>query len=1152
MKKKMNIGLDIGVASVGWSIIDEDNNLINYGSRLFNDAASAKDGSLKNLTRREKRSARRRLWRKRNRTLDFVSLLFEYDFINSDNIEQFYDIINEGIKDDNNATIPTILIKNKGLKEKLSTNELIVALFHYLHNRGYFYITEEDLKEKENKINNDTAISKFPTEIQIENLNRLGFYKGLDANSDFSNAKWLQELNHFFEIQNVNKEFEEKFKKLFSRIRDFSDGPGNSKTVSPFGVWGYEDKKIVRKYDNLWDKTVGKCTIYPDKLRGGKNSPIAEMFNLLNDLNNIIFFNDKNNKMNYEMKKYLFDEISNSFASKPKKSITTKLIQDVYYAIKKEKIIFENDASGYRFDNDDEKKKPLFTKIDNMVNISVWLIKNKLVNKIDLTNIDDLKKVNSVFEILAKSADVQKRIELIINEYKVNQESAQELVKNVKSVMQTHSLSYDAMLEYIPYGIKYINPETNQEQSINQMVYFNELINNPNTKTYRNENNTPKKYVPTNVMDEEVLSPTVKRAFRQTLAVLNKIIKFYSKEYELNNICIELAREKNSADERKRIEKNQTSNKKELEDIAKLNNYSFDKLKEKNSITKLKLKLLHEQNYLDIYDGQPINFEDVINNPGNYQEEHIIPYSISYVDARYNKVLTKRINNQNKGNQTPYQWMDGQQYKEFKERVTKLFSEKKISKQKFLFLTYEQDPKEDFLGFIEKNLVDTRYASRAILNTLQDFFKDNNDIYPNAKLKVINGSITEYARRNLFYSKFNEMHAERKGIMKDRDMYEHHAVDATIIAFLGSNAKINSLTKAFKEKERFEKRINKAKNQVINHETGEIIEFNEFIPTEKQMSSPSYKLSYQIEKMKPKFSRPIYKKNNIGLSNETIYSIRWTNPEKTVGNKIVKINLLDKKEDYAYLFSDDKFEEKELNNLLSYKEDQKLFNLLKTIWKENQNTDNDKNLTKNPFLNYMLKNSELFNVDKKEIKKLIYIDENNNKKFVSSLRVLGDEKTDENILVLNSHKSKKDNRGKAFKESLNALNVRVYKDEKNNYKLVPINAKVLTSKKGKLVVDEDRIENILKKKNINNKNYIEINSGKALLNESNQLFYFVGGGNFLQNMLEIKPVFCETSLFFPRERMQISTSTIANNYKLCEVDELGNIYNIKSFDEYFN
>ena len=57
---KYTIGLDIGIASVGWAVINNDKSRIeNLGVRVFKKAEEA-DGKSLNLARREARGTRRR------------------------------------------------------------------------------------------------------------------------------------------------------------------------------------------------------------------------------------------------------------------------------------------------------------------------------------------------------------------------------------------------------------------------------------------------------------------------------------------------------------------------------------------------------------------------------------------------------------------------------------------------------------------------------------------------------------------------------------------------------------------------------------------------------------------------------------------------------------------------------------------------------------------------------------------------------------------------------------------------------------------------------------------------------------------------------------------------------------------------------------
>lgn len=69
---KYGIGLDIGIASVGFAVLaldaeEEPCGIIRLGSRIFDAAEVPKTGASLALPRREARSARRRLRRRRHR-----------------------------------------------------------------------------------------------------------------------------------------------------------------------------------------------------------------------------------------------------------------------------------------------------------------------------------------------------------------------------------------------------------------------------------------------------------------------------------------------------------------------------------------------------------------------------------------------------------------------------------------------------------------------------------------------------------------------------------------------------------------------------------------------------------------------------------------------------------------------------------------------------------------------------------------------------------------------------------------------------------------------------------------------------------------------------------------------------------------------------
>lgn len=1093
MKKKINIGFDIGTTSVGWSIIDEDNNIINMGVRLFEDPANPKDGTLANAKRRSARSARRGISRTRTRKNALTKFLINQKWVSD--AEELSNLINIDINEFNVAN--PVELKVKALSEKVSKEALIFILFHYIHHRGFFFITEEMLKNESIWAENDS----YPSVELLEFYKTNKYYKGASINENFSSRRYSREITKLLETQGVDKNFIEEYLKIFNSIRDFSQGPGSEKSPTKYGMYYSKNGEVVKKEGNsLWDSTVGKC-IYTQKNRGLKNSPIAELFNLLNDINNISIASNSKRKLTNEEKDIIFESLTEPFKSDKKNiHISLKLLEKLLDVKKRELII-----SGYKIDSD---KKALFTKLDNYFVIIKFLKENKIWTKdINLFDMELINKSNDLFCELAKFNDALKRKEYLINEFNISDEKALELTKSVKNLTQTHSLSYEAMLNFI---------RNCKNDEMNSMQFFSKVYGPLVNNKFAN-----KKYIPEGIYDDEIISPTVRRAFNQNIKVMNKIIKFYMKDYDLNNITFELARDKNSAEEREKIRKSQKENSNDVKLILEEYGNGKADLSDKK-LPREKLKLWKEQGFIDIYDGQRIEFEDVLNS-NQYEIEHIIPFSISNMNARHNKVLTKRCLNQEKGDNTPYQWLSAKgKFEKFKSRVEKLI----VNERKRENLLYMDDPIANMRGFIERNLVDTRYASRVVMNTFQDFFSQNSEAYPNVKIKVINGSITAYARRNMF------------GVYKRREEYEHHAIDATIVNYLGSSANMNKLLNRSKEREEnllnfydYSKTTNdKEKYSIVNNHTGEVIDLHSTYKTDDNVVKIKNQIIDYKDNNKVKFSRQLRTRNNVQLSNETIYSFKWTDKNKTIGNIITKYDLLcnDWKKQLIPLFLEGSTDTEKLENLLVFKLDSNLYAKLKIIF--NQFYSEEKN---NPFIQYM---------------KLVH--DIDNPKFVSienqrvlKLRCLDEVKEIDNVIVLKKHNNN------AIMASLNTIEIRLYKDVNEKWKVVPINQKLIQCVNGEVYLKKLKLDALLDSNKISNSKFIKITNGTVLISKKDdKLFYCNGGGHFKANQIEIKPLFHDNEDYFKRKRTQISISSIVRDYDITQVDELGNIYNRNNFD----
>ena len=315
-----------------------------------------------------------------------------------------------------------------------------------------------------------------------------------------------------------------------------------------------------------------------------------------------------------------------------------------------------------------------------------------------------------------------------------------------------------------------------------------------------------------------------------------------------------------------------------------------------------------------------------------FEIDHIIPKSISFDDSRNNKVLVYRSENQKKGNKTPYMYLSNLNrdwnYDAYKNYVLELKKGKKIAEKKVQNLLFMQDiNKVDVLkGFINRNLNDTRYASKVVLNELDSFFKAKDDI--DTKIKVIRGSFTHQMRVNL-------------RIEKDRDAsYAHHAVDAMLIAF----------------SQRGYDAFRKIQDVCFDFETGEILnqEKWEQCKDDEEYDNIIYdskwsKIRESIEEVekKVKYHYRVDKKCNRALCNQTIYGTRNDNGETY---KVQVLNLYDDK-DAATLI--DLLKKGKDDTLLMYKHDKRTFDDMLTILREYSGE-------KNPFVAYHKETGDYF------------------------------------------------------------------------------------------------------------------------------------------------------------------------------------------------
>ncbi|MFL2101019.1 type II CRISPR RNA-guided endonuclease Cas9 [Desemzia sp. FAM 23989] len=897
------LGLDIGISSVGWGIINESTGeVIDAGVRLFEEATRNA-----NEDRRSFRGARR-LKRRRKHRLERTTDFLEQNGFSCSLIQE---------------TDP-YEARYKGLKQELSKQELAAALYHLVKRRGTTIDTPEEdektngseLSTKEQlKRNAEKLKEKYIIEIQYEKLkndevvrNHTNRFKTSDYEKEARALLATQQEFH----SDITEEFIEQYIELINNRREYYDGPGSEKSPTPYGQWFF-NKEGKLEHESMINKMRGRGTYFPEAFRIPRGAYTTDLFNLLNDLNNLKFPSDETGNiesLTQEDKHYLIE----TYAKKGKK-ITLKNIA------KLKSIPNEEEIKGARLDL--KTDKPVFTEFKGYNKLKKLL--NETIIPEDFLENRDL--LDEIAEILTAEKSLTRREEQLHELFSTYyddplQEVALALI-NDTSFKEYHALSKKAM--------NLILPEL-WEKNKNQMELF--------TERGLGKSRLEKLQSGSKIQfdDEAILSTVAKRAHREAIKITNAVREKYG---ELDYVVVEMAREKNSDEEKKKyndMQRNQGKFEKRMSELLEVDNLKDLYL---NSKQHLALKLWDAQDGKCIYTGKGIAITDIVHDHTKFEVDHIIPLSYSFDDSQQNKVLCYQMENQDKGQLTPFQYFQSGKAKrtfdEFKVACLSLFQSRKISKKKLGYLLEQRDIQHDEeiqKNFINRNLVDTQYAMRSFSSSLRTFYQ-NNEIP--TRVLSIRGSFTAALRR-------------RAKLNKDRDAgHAHHALDALIVAAIGRMP----LFEQFKSIEMNQEGV------VVDKDTGEILEEGELF------NSPTIKFLRGLRnyESKIKYSHKVDRKPNRTMTNQTLYSTREKDGEKYTVGKVKNIYELDKKGFDGLK----KRIEKNPQAFLMAQHDSKTWELVLKVMEEHAHADN-------PFQDFHKEHGYILKDGKVPVKSLKYLD----------------------------------------------------------------------------------------------------------------------------------------------------------------------------------
>lgn len=232
-------------------------------------------------------------------------------------------------------------------------------------------------------------------------------------------------------------------------------------------------------------------------------------------------------------------------------------------------------------------------------------------------------------------------------------------------------------------------------------------------------------------VDELAVSPAVKRSIRRTLAVIKEITKVMG--HAPKRIFLEVAR---GPAENQKNQRTQSRKQTLLDCYAACKKEepalfeALDKAPE-DTLRKDKLYLYYTQLGRCMYSGEPIDLADLYDD-NKYDIDHIYPQSKTKDDSLQNRVLVKRVLNDNKSDTYPLP--SSMRNAKTVALWKHLLDLNLISKEKYYRLMRTTPLSvEELAGFIARQLVETRQSSKATAQLLGELYPNSEVVYSKAK-----------------------------------------------------------------------------------------------------------------------------------------------------------------------------------------------------------------------------------------------------------------------------------------------------------------------------------------------------------------------------------------------------------------------------------
>ena len=825
---KKVLGLDLGVGSVGWSLINIDENnvpceIVALGSRIVpltaDDTNQFTKGQAitKNQDRTQKRTARkgydRYQQRRENLTIEFRShgMLPDERLIKLPVMELWQ------LRAD--AATPG---------RKLTLPEIGRVLYHINQRRGYKHAKADENGDKTQREYVANVNKRYAMIIERNQTIGQYFAEQLKA-SKVETDKGIFYTYRIKEQVFPRKAYEAEFDQIMAVQREFYADVFTDAFINRlrneiiFYQRGLKSCKHLvslcefekKEYTNAKGETV-----FDGPKVAPRTSPLFQLCKIWETVNNIKVTNRRNEEFpithtqRVEMANFLDNH--EKMLLKDLFAILGVSVKDGWHGGKQ----FKNGLQG------NTTKMQLKKALGGVSNAEKFLQFDIVIDE----TVD--KNTGEVLEIVSRKVTKQPLYDLWHTIYSISDKAELALVLRKKHKITDESVVSELFkLDFVKPG--YGNKSTKAMRRILPYLQQGQMYSEAcecagfrHSESLTNEENASRallKQLP-QIKKNELRQPIVEKILNQMVNVVNALIDKYGK---IDEIRVELARElKQSKDERESLDKRMREQERKNEEYKS----KIEELDVKVSRKRIqKYRLWQESEGICFYCGERVSCPSFLEGV-DAEIEHIIPRALLFDDSYSNKVCACRKCNHNNGKMTAYdfvQTLGDEKFNLYLTRVDEAYKNHTISKTKRdRLLTPAAKIPEDF---IERDLRLTQYISRKSVEMLKQVCRD---------VHSSTGSVTDFVRRVWGYDNvLHNLNLERyrKGGLTEKVKYghrgqkyeerikdwtkridhRHHAVDALVIA-MTSQAIIQRLNKLNTERDQMFKEVEKQSEEWRN------------------------------------------------------------------------------------------------------------------------------------------------------------------------------------------------------------------------------------------------------------------------------------------------------------------------------------------------